>query len=237
MQKKDEEALRAASDQAEEDAFIARSRQFILRCASKCAHRYITDGDDEWAVSLIAFSEALKLYEPEKGAFLPFAELVIRRRLTDYARSQGRFAREICVSPAVFAGQAGEDGENCAALQRAVLIRTACEDGSPLRDEIEAMSAVLREYGFSFFELAACSPRTEKTRKSCAAAVRCLLDVPGLLTETRRQRALPVQAVCRVTGINRKIVERHRRYLIASVEILEGDYPRLAEYLGYIKKG
>ena len=34
----------------------------------------------------------------------------------------------------------------------------------------------------------------------------------------------------------RKILDRHRRYIIAAAEILSGEYPVLAEYLGYIRK-
>jgi RNA polymerase sigma factor len=37
------------------------------------------------------------------------------------------------------------------------------------------------------------------------------------------------------TGISRKILDRHRRYIIAAVEILSGDYPLLAEYMQFIK--
>ena len=48
---------------------IEANRSFILRCASETTHRYITDSDDEWSVALLAFSEAVRDYEGEKGSF------------------------------------------------------------------------------------------------------------------------------------------------------------------------
>ena len=105
MQRTDEEAVCAAHDRRAAEDFIAQNRQFILRCASKCTRRYVTCSDDAWSVALMAFSEAISLYQADKGSFLPFAELVIRRRLTDFVRSEGRHYEELSVNPSVFEGQ------------------------------------------------------------------------------------------------------------------------------------
>jgi len=234
MQKIDDEAIQAASDKMATEAFIAQNRQFILRCASKYTHKYITDNDDEWSVAMIAFSEALGMYKAEKGSFLSFAELVIRRRLTDYLRSEYRFSGQTNVDPAVFEGQIDEESGD-AVLQKAVLKQTVCEDNSSANYEIEAISAILAEYGFSFYDLTACSPKSEKTRNSSATVIRYLLEKPLLVSEMRRLRALPTKSICSGTGVPRKILERHRKYIIAAVEILYGDYPNLAEYLRYIR--
>ena len=40
----------------------------------------------------------------------------------------------------------------------------------------------------------------------------------------------------KLSRIPRKILDRHRKYLIAAVEILHGEYPLLAEYMSYIRK-
>jgi RNA polymerase sigma factor len=36
--------------------------------------------------------------------------------------------------------------------------------------------------------------------------------------------------------VPRKILERHRKYIVAAIEILSGEYPYLAEYLRYIRE-
>ncbi len=234
MQKADEEAIRAALDRQAADDFIAQNRQIILRCASKCTRRYVTCSDDAWSVALMAFSEAISLYQADKGSFLPFAELVMRRRLTDFVRSEVRHSGELSVSPSVFEGVVDGDAPD-AALQKSVISRTVTEEDTSVKYEIEAVGAILSSYGFTFFDLASCSPKSTKTKKSCAAAIRCLLNTPSLLSEMRTSKTLPVKAVCADTGVDRKIIERHRKYIIASAEILLGDFPNLAEYLKFVQ--
>ena len=38
------------------------------------------------------------------------------------------------------------------------------------------------------------------------------------------------------TGVNKKILDRYRRYIIMAVIILNGEYPLLADYLKYVRK-
>ncbi|MPM27074.1 RNA polymerase sigma factor SigI7 [bioreactor metagenome] len=230
MQKTDEEALCAARDRQAAEDFIAQNRQFILRCASKCTRRYVTCSDDAWSVALMAFSEAISLYQADKGPFLPFAELVIRRRLTDFLRSEGRHYEELSVAPSVFEGQIDDESPDIA-LQESVIAKTAVSEDSPVKYEIEAIGAILSSYGFSFIDLTSCSPKTAKTKKSCAAGIKCLRDAPALLAEMRNSKTLPVKTICERAGIDRKILERHRKYIIAAAEILCGDFPALSEYL------
>lgn len=229
----DEDALRAAADSSAAEEFMKRNRQFILRCASKTVHKYITDSDDEWSVAFVSFYEALLSYEPEKGSFAHFAELVIRRRLTDLLRSQARHRVELTVDPFVFDGTV--DGESAdALLQETVLRLTVKEEDFSLKDEIDAVSRILSAYGFTFYDLTACSPKAEKTRKSCAAVIRFMISSPILLNEMRLRRALPIKIISCHTGVPQKILERHRKYIIAAAEILGGDFPQLADYLRYV---
>ncbi|HWQ51679.1 MAG TPA: hypothetical protein VN369_07750 [Terriglobales bacterium] len=232
MQKTDKEAVRAAQDRQAADDLIAQNRQFILRCASKCTHRYVTCSDDAWSVALMAFSEAISLYQADKGPFLPFAELVMRRRLTDFMRSEGRRSGEVSVSPSVFEGEIDAEAPDVA-IQEAVISKTTVSEDSPVKYEIAGVGTILSAYGFSFLELTSCSPKSAKTKKSCAAAIKCLLDAPALLAEMQGSKTLPIKAVCEGAGVDRKILERHRKYIIACAEILAGDFPALSEYLKF----
>ena len=91
-------------------------------------------------------------------------------------------------------------------------------------------------YGFSFFDLADASPKTEKTKKSCAQAVRTLIATAILMAQMRLKRLLPIKELSEASGVIRKILERHRKYIIAAAEILDGDFPILAGYMAFIKK-
>ena len=45
-----------------------------------------------------------------------------------------------------------------------------------------------------------------------------------------------VQELLALTRVQKKVLERHRRYIIAAAEILNGEYPLLREYMNYIRK-
>ena len=237
MDEMDREAVASKTDKNLRNDFIAESGSFIQRCAYRAVGHYVSRSDDEWSVALIAFDEAITRYDPEKGPFAAFAGLVIRRRMTDRLRAESKYAQEVSVEPYVLDGQTDEEPT---ALQLEV-VRTSAQRAEQVRqssakDEIEAMQGLLQGYGFSFFALAEASPKSEKTRRSCAQAVNTLLAVPGLLEKLRSRHTLPIQELAAESAVSKKLLDRHRRYIIAAAEILDGDYPHLAEYLGYIRK-
>ena len=104
MDSVNKKAVRAAQDDSYMNTFIAENKTFILSCAGKQAGRYISESDDEFSIAMYAFFTAITKYNTDQGDFLPFAGLVIKRRLTDYYRTQQRFADEHSVSPDVFSG-------------------------------------------------------------------------------------------------------------------------------------
>lgn len=232
----DRKAVKAAQDERALNCFILEYEAYILKCASKNAKRYITKSDDEWSVALEAFCSAVAAYSYEKGSFLPFAEMMITRRLIDYFRVQGRFRFEYSVNPAVFTGEAGEEREEPVLAAEIALKTTAMQD-TALKDEIAAANAQFAGYGFSFFDLIGSSPKSQKTKTACAAAISYMLSAPLLCTELRRSGNLPLKLIEQNAKVSRKILERHRKYIIAATEILTGDYPGLADYMRPLREG
>ncbi|MEG1773263.1 MAG: RNA polymerase subunit sigma, partial [Oscillospiraceae bacterium] len=188
----DARAAGIAGDPDDREELIRQYKPFILKCASDCAKRYITDSDGEWSIALQAFSEALDKYRQEEGPFLSFAKLVIRRRLCDYFDANKKYGREISVAPALFGGEP-EDDEAVTEVYLKMRESLVCEEDTTIADEIGAANEVLADYGFSFFDLTACSPKAEKTKAACAKAVVCLLQTPILVGEMRRNRQLPIK--------------------------------------------
>ena len=107
---------------------------------------------------------------------------------------------------------------------------------NPLPDEIREVSAILIGYGFDFMDLTEVSPKAGKTRTACAKAIRYLLYNPLLMEGMRRTRTLPIKILEKNAEVPRKILERHRKYIIAAAEILGGDFPGLAAYLHFVKE-
>ena len=238
-----QEILKAQHDEAALTKLIEEHKRFILAQAYHTVGHFVTGEDDEYSIALIAFHEAVKTYNPKKGDFHAFASLVIRRRLIDYLKSESRHAAEIDVPPELMDGDV-EDETQETALGLAVRRKeaelseqnNASPGSNPIRDEIEAVQQILKGYGFSFFDLTECSPKAEKTKAACAKAVAALLADHALLDKLRRTKALPMKELTECSGVPRKILDRHRRYVIAAAEILNGEYPLLAEYMRYIRK-
>jgi len=210
-------AVQAVEDERKFSAFMERHELFILKTASKISKHYVSKSDDEWSVAMGAFSDAVVKYDFEQGSFISFAERIIHQRLVDHFRIRGRHSVEI---PVDFIEE------------EAIVLY----NDSSLILEIEAVTQILMNYGFSFMDLVDCSPKAEKTKKACAKAVKYISLNPLLMQEMRSSKQLPLKVIEKNAGVPRKIMERHRKYLIAAVEILNGDYPYLSDHLNYIRE-
>jgi len=228
-------ALLAVGDEYQRETIIHRYTQTILRTASSVCHRYVTQSDDEWSVALCAFSRAIDLYAEEKGDFLPFAQMLIKRDLIDHFRKEKRALREVTVAPNVLEGNCEPEEDTDGAYLSVVRASRESADQS-LGDEITAANEMLQEYGFRFYDLTQCSPQQDKTRKECAAAIRYMISSPSLTAELKKKRKLPIKELTAGSGVSRKTLDRYRKYVIMAVLILEGDYPQIADYLKFVRE-
>jgi RNA polymerase sigma factor len=215
--------------------FIQSNESMILRTASKACGRFITKSDDEWSVAVYAFSRAMDIYDADKGIFIPFAQMLIKRDLIDYHRAQQKTLAEISVAPYILEGN-GEPEEDCNGVYEAVVRSSREASDTGIKEEIEEVNSLLRRFGFRFFELTECSPRQDKTKRACAVAIRYILEQPIIMDEMERTRRLPIKAVAAGSGVSKKLLDRYRKYIIMAVLVLSGDYPRIGEYLKFVKE-
>lgn len=218
MRELDNQIIDIRKDKKALEEFIISQEGFIIKNASKTTKRFVTKSDDEWSIALYAYTEAIEKYDIEKGNFVAFAEMLIRSRLIDWFRANGKFSPEVHVEDIEEKGTNTHDEDN-------------------LRLEIEAVGDTLKNYGFSFMDIEKQSPKADKTKMSCKIIINYIIDNPILITELQSSFLLPIKIIEKNSGVPRKIIERHRKYIIAAVEILVGDYPYLSEYLRYIKGG
>ncbi len=230
-------AAKAAGDPSEREAFLAENSGRILRLASKLLGRPVTRSDDEWSVALMAVSEALDHYDQRKGDFWGYAAVVIKSRLLNLLRRRKQSGLEISVSPEAFAGEF-EEGDPELSMKLKLRDRMTSDDtasGNPLRDEILALQEELSEYNISFFDLTECSPRSRKTKRGCAEVIASIFLPPPLVEMLRKNGRLPARELKERSGQPVKFLDKFRKYLIASVLILDGDYPGLSEYVACMK--
>ena len=212
MREIDNMVVQVKDDETALEDFVKSQEGFIIKAASRTSKHYITRSDDEWSIALSAFVEAVEKYDLEKGSFMAFAEMLIRRRLIDWFRINSRNNEVIHV----------EDIENEPDTSR---------ESDEIKLEIRALEEDLRLYGISFMDLADASPKAQKTRDACRKAINWIIENPLIINQMKESNQLPIKIIENNSGVPRKILERHRKYIIAVVEILAGDYPWLNEYV------
>lgn len=220
------------SPEAMED-FLRDHEFFIKKTAGDVLGHSIDSSDDEWSVALQAFHEAVGAYREDKGAFISHARLVIRRRLIDHLRKEKRFDVERAVDPLHFDGYLEDEDSGIGA---AVLDKVTRREEHALTDEIEGITKEMAPFGITFMDLTACSPRSRKTRQQAAIVLNFLLSRTDCQEVIRFHGTLPIAVILEETGVERKFLDKYRKYLITAMLILEGDYPGLQGYLHFIKE-
>lgn len=227
--------MEASQNENTLNSFIEQHERTILNTASKVSGHYITKNDDEWAIALTAFAQAVKDYNLNKGSFLHFAKLVVKRRLIDYIRQQNKYKPEMTVNPVLFDTDSREEEDN--PVRFAVTQKSMEADKQEsLALEITSVNDILKEYGFSFFDLIKCSPKAGKTKTACGKVINFCIKDTMVVQVLNNTKLLPVKILEKNTKVPRKIIERHRKYIIAAIVILSGEYLELAEYLHSIRE-
>lgn len=218
-------------DRNREQEILEQHDAFILKAASIVCGRQISRSDDEYSIALSAFWEAEKSHDPSKGSLETFASVVIRHRLIDYIRkTKTSDNREIVVEPDVFTDGLDE-GSEFEGIRQAVEKKITGDMPQPgLAEEISELAEVLRRYQIDFFDLPKCCPKAHKTRAVCLKAARFVCAILELLERLRRTLRLPAAEMEPGVPISRKLLDKFRKYIIASIEIEAGDFPGIQEY-------
>ena len=237
-----EDVLPAKNDEAKRNELIQKNEQAILKIASARCHRYITKSDDEWSVALYAFSTAIDRYDESKGSFEAFAGVSIEHALVDHYRHNKAALMEISLDEE---GEYSEDELTDPGMERAALKSLRIQDINrykeeerqrSLKEEIEEVNAILKKWGYSFYELVDYAPRQNRSMEACRLVLRYMLKHSELTQKALRDGQLPVRDILKATGVPKKIPERHRKYLLMALLVLDGDYPLLAQYLKFVRK-
>ena len=216
------------NNEEEINRFVEEYKPFIAACTEKLTGRYVRYGeDDELSIAMMGFVEAIKAFEGKRGNFLSFSRNVIKRRLIDYYRKEKRHSKVISLSTYM-----GEDNEDYDLSSGESLEKYAKDNlGENRRLELEQLGGELSEYDISFFDLAAVSPKQDRTHKICNEIVGFLLSRPELIRLVKEKKYLPVAEIVNALRVPRKIIERSRKYIIAVVIIASGDYQYIRDYV------
>ena len=221
----------AKTDPVAADGFIQQYMGFIRSETVKFIHTAPENGhEDELSIALLAFYEAILSYEKGRGAFLPYAARAIRNRLIDHFRAERRHRGQVSMQ-----ASAGEDGRTLADTLPARDELDASELRLASRQEIAAFGAQLEQYGICFSDVADNCPRQQRTLDACRRVLDYARSNPALLDRMVQTGRLPMAELAQGSGVDKKTMERHRRYLFAILlaftngyEIIRGHLCQLA---------
>ena len=217
----------ARGDSLAADELVRRFLPFIRSETAKVIRRGVSDSDDELSVAMMAFHEAVLAYERLRGAFLPFAARAIRSRIIDFHRREQRPRGQLSLH---------EKNEDDRELADTLAVGTdpisERTDRTAARQEIAHFALGLSEFGLSLTDIADNCPKQSRTLSACHRALDYARGNPELLEQTVRTKKLPITSLAAGAGVERKTLERHRKYMMALLLAYTNGFEIIRGHLG-----
>jgi RNA polymerase sigma factor len=177
--------------------------------------------------AMLGFIQSVKTYNEDKGAFISYAQIVIRNRLINAAKKEAAIHKPLFYVAASSQKDEREIQEHEIAERQYYELAARKE----AQMEITELNSTFAQWGFTWSDLLKCCPKQRRSRGSCHEVVRALIADKQLLAEMLKTGRLPIKRVCALSGKPEKMLEKYRRYISALVLILEGDYPYIHSFL------
>ncbi len=216
------------------DDLIGQYLPFIKAETAKFLKRPPVEGnDDELSIAMMAFHEAILGYSKLKGTFLKYASLLIKNRLIDYHRKERRHRNVLSLDL--------PDEENNGTLADTIADEKIENEDLIMRDatkqEIEELSCQMQNFGVSLSDVVDHCPKQARTLESCQRALWVAREDKALLDDFLRTKRLPIAIMAEGSGVERKTLERHRKYLVALLLIYTNGYEIIRGHLKQVWRG
>ncbi len=215
--------------------FIKNNFSFIKQVATHvCKRPLYWENDDELSIALMAFNEAIDNFEKDKGKFYSFAGMIIKRRLIDYFRKEGKhpvisidddFDLEVETHPYE--------------VESAIKEYRLMEGKRNRKFAIEAFNKILDKFDMSFTSLVEDSPKHNDTRIELISNIKELCESEkGLVEQTLDKGKISPTSIARATNLTRKQTKTWKNYILALIIVYS--YEELAsirDFLAQTKAG
>lgn len=208
----------------EENAYKSRLIEahlpFIIHTITQVTGRYVeVENSEELSIGLIAFDEAMSKYNADRGAsFLTFAKLVITSRIKDLINKERRSNKTISLEQITEANgdQIGMTDFN---FQNEIAL------------EIEKWESFLNKFGFDLEQLVDELPKHVDTRNNAIGLSEKISDDDEIVNHMYKKYKLPLAKVILRFKTTKKIINRSKKFIIATVVILTKNLDLLKQWV------
>jgi RNA polymerase sigma factor len=217
-----------AGDQSALDDVYEHLVTFCLRVISKTCGKYVQTDDEEAGLIPHVILDVIEKYHPERGSFLVYLGRAVRNRTIDRARKAKH-------NPIISLSSLKHDQAPFLEKADTIYFENIIDDIARSQ-EIEKFEKLLTEFEISLGDLARISPRQAKTRIQAQQAAWLITQHPGLCSYLLEKKILPNKLLEDKYGINRQILDRYRKYIIAAALIIVHDFGYLKPYVTPVQK-
>ncbi len=214
----------------DKEVFIEENKKFIYNTTSNvCKKKLYWENDDELSIAMIAFNKAYDSYSSVKGNFFSYAKVIIKNALIDYFRNSS--------SKYYLTFNSEDEKEPDITIKNSIKTYELQQENKIRSEELAHLCKELSEYKLSLDDLIKSSPSHKDTKYNLLnIAFLCSKD-EAILKQLYKNKLLPVKQICILTGSNKKLIEKWRRYLLSLILILSNkEYCYIKSYLN-IKAG
>ena len=101
--------------------------------------------------------------------------------------------------------------------------------------EIEKYTAELSMFGISLSEVTETCPKQERTLLSCLKVLNTAKQHPELIDIMLSTNKLPISKLSSYSNVDSKILERHRRYIIAIILAYTNGFDLIREHINALR--
>jgi len=213
------------------EEFIKDNLTYILRSVSNALGTVVDDkNSEEFSVGLSAFNEAIDRYDPLKNDnFFQYSFMVIKSRLIDYIRSNSKHNKVLPFSYI----------EESVHFEGKFLTSDTSRqfENIEVRQELETFERNL-QFGISLKDLVISSPKHKDSRLLLIKIAKIIAGNNDMYKKLIVKGYVPLKDLLNYIKVNRKTIQRNRKFIIAVTLILRSNLYDLKEYiLGFEKEG
>ena len=213
------------------ESMIKENWKYIISVVSKLTGKS-AESTDEFSVGLQAFNEAIDNYDKQKNdKFLPFASLVINRRVIDYIRKNMKFEKEYPFTFFEVDNQEEKIKKHFTDKKEDFTKKIEVEE------EIIGFKKQLAEFGIEMDEMVKFAPKHIDTKIMCVSIAKRISSDPNISKKIMGEKKLAINYIVDNFIVKRKTVEKHRKYILVLFLVFNSNLEVIKGYSDFLLKG